>query len=690
MPLKAIKYSFYERDLSWLQFNHRVLQEVSDTNHHVLERLKFLGIFSNNRDEFFRVRVAALKRIASINKYAKSKDTHYSISELLSEINKRVKTQQTIFEKEVNNIFAELNKQNIYIKTLKQLSATQKALLGQKFESDIKQSVIPVILKGLKEFPHLNDRSLYLACAMQKANKKLSTQFALIEVPLQYHSRFIELPDTAGKKCIVLLEDAIRANMPAIFGQLGYKTFDTYLIKITRDAELDIDNDVDANIVLELQKSLKKRRNGNATRFVYDKDINKQLLKYLKLKLQIGKDDNIIPEGRIIQFKDFMDFPSHLFKGLKRYIPPFTHAQLPINQSVYKQVAKQDILLHTPYHKFDSIIDMLREAAIDPKVSSIKITCYRLAHHSKIVHTLIQARRNGKNVVVALELRARFDETANLQWKNILEEEGIQVILGPANKKIHAKMCIITRKQGAKNILYGFIGTGNLNENTSKIYADTFLLTAHQELLQDGEKIFNYLTQKNNNKKFPILKHLVVSPASTRSHFMASIDQEIKNAKKGLPSGIKIKLNSLADKEMITHLYKAAQAGVPIQLIIRGICCLVPQQAMLKNNIAIKSIIDSYLEHARYFIFNNNGNAKAYIGSADWMMRNLDYRIEVTTPVLAANLCKELVTMFDLQWSDHIKARVLDNNQQNIFVDKRRTKSELESQEKIYFYLLNK
>jgi polyphosphate kinase len=690
MTSKANKYTFFEQDLSWLQFNARVLQEVSDTNHPVLERLKFLGIFSNNRDEFFRVRVAALKRIARINNKTKSTETDFNISELLNEINKRVIAQQSIFEYQVQKVFRELKKHKIYFKKLSELNLTQKKILFEKFEVDIKPSVIPIILKGLKQFPHLNDRSIYLACTLQKANKKLSTQFALIEVPLQYHSRFVELPDTDGKKCIVLLEDVIRANMLSIFGQLGYKTFNTYLIKITRDAELDIDNDVDVNLVNALQKSLKKRKEGSATRFVYDKDINPQLLNYLKLKLKLGRLDNLIPEGRIIQFKDFMSFPAHLFKAVKRNIPPFHHPQLPVYESVYKNIVRQDILLHTPYHKFDSIIDLLREAAIDPKVIDIKITCYRLAQHSKIIHTLIQAKRNGKNVTVYLEIRARFDETANLFWKNVLEEEGIHVVLGPHDKKLHAKMGLITRKQGASKTLYGFIGTGNLNENTAKVYSDTFLLTAKQNILLDAEKVFNYLSRKSSIKKLPILKHLIVSPIQTRTFFENCITNEIKNLKKGLSAGIKIKLNSLADKKMIACLYNAAKAGVPIQIIIRGICCLMPKQSSIKKPIEVKSIVDSYLEHSRFLIFHNNGKPKAYISSADWMKRNLDHRIEITTPIYNQLLAQEIETIFNIQWQDRIKARIIDNAQNNYFVDKRKTKSELEGQETIYFYLQKK
>jgi polyphosphate kinase len=687
---KPNKYTFYERDLSWLQFNDRVLQEVADTNHPLLERLKFLGIFSNNRDEFFRVRVATLKRIATINGKAKSKETHYTITELLGEMQKRILAQQQIFEQQVDIIFKELKKQKIFIKTLSQLSTKQKSLLEDIFEKDIKRSVIPIILKGLKQFPHLNDKSLYLACALEKANKKLSTQFALIEVPVAFHGRFIELPDVGGKKCIVLLEDVIRANMPNLFGQLGFKTFNTYLIKITRDAELDIDNDVDVNVVNALQKSLKKRRLGNATRFVYDKDINPQLLNYLKLKLQLGKQDNLIAEGRIIQFKDFIDFPKHIFGPEKEYIPAFHHPQLPLQQSCFKNILKQDILLHTPYHKFDSIIDLLREAAIDPKVTDIHISCYRLARQSKIIHTLIQAKRNGKNVTVAIEIRARFDESANLNWKNILEEEGIQVVLGPINKKVHAKICVIQRTHNRKKILYGFIGTGNLNENTAKVYTDTFLLTAKQEIMLDVLKVFNYLKLKKHTAVMPALKNVIASPTSTRKHFTDCILQEIKNHKKGLPAGIKIKLNSLSDTQMITKLYEAAQVGVPIQLIVRGICCLVPQQANCKTPIEVKSIVDSYLEHTRYFIFNNNGHTKSYVGSADWMMRNLDHRVEITTPIVDKKLAKEIEFIFDTHWKDNIKARIIDNAQNNIFVGERKSKSQLESQENIYFYLKKK
>ncbi len=690
MQGKKVKYTLYERDLSWLQFNHRVLQEAADDTHSLLERLKFLGIFSNNRDEFYRVRVASLKRIASINPNTKSKETRYTITSLLSEINKRVKAQQEIFEQEVENVFKELNKQNIFLKTLDELTAKQKYLLEQIFERDIKNSVIPVLLKGLKQFPHLQDKSIYLACTLQKDKSKTSKQYALIEVPLQYHNRFIELPDGNKQKCVVLLEDVIRANMHLIFGQLGYVKFNTYLIKITRDAELDIDNDIDVNIINALEKSIKKRRLGDTTRFVYDKEIDKQLLNFLKLKLKLGRSANLIPEGRIIRFKDFMDFPEHLLPAAPVFIKPFTHPQLLPNQSVFRQIQKRDLLLHTPYHTFDSIIDMLREAAIDPKVTDIKITCYRLARQSKIAHTLIQAKRNGKNVIVALEVRARFDESANINWKNVLEEEGITVILGPTQKKLHAKICLITRKQGPKNYYYGFIGTGNLNENTAKVYTDTFLISANQLLMQELDKVFTLLKSKVLPTKGPVLKNLLLSPYTTRSFFTQCIQQEIKNRQKGLPCGIKIKLNSLADKGMINEIYKAAEHGVPVQIIVRGICCLMPNQKGLKANIKVHSIVDSYLEHTRYFIFCNGGKSKAYIGSADWMLRNLDYRVEVSTPILNQELVNEIEHVFDIQWSDSIKSRIVDNAQANQFVDIKKAKKIEESQEKIYFYLKGK
>jgi len=676
------------RDISWLSFNNRVLQEAADDTVPLLERIKFLGIFSNNLDEFFRVRVAALQRMAELGNKAKM---HLEINpeSILEDIQEIVLNQQREFDRIWNEILRELKKQKIFLLKDTQLNKTQQQFVLNYFNDEVRGNVIPLIIESIHSFPFLNDKSIYLACTLSKKDKSVAKRFALLSVPARRLPRFVVLPSKSTEKQLILLEDVIRFCLPTIFSFFGYDTFSAHIIKVTRDAEIDLDNDVSTSLIQKIEKGLKNRKKGKPVRFVFDKAIDPSLLTYLVKRLGLSRKDNLIPGGRIHNFKDFMNFPSEVFNEKKVRKKPFIHPKLNNVTSVSHVVLKQDILLNFPYHSFETIIDLLREAAIDPTVQSIKVTCYRLASRSKIVNALTNAVRNGKKVTAVIELRARFDEEANLEWKEELEEAGVNVLLGIPNMKVHAKLCIIKKKIGTKIIEYGFISTGNLNERTAKVYGDHCLLTANASIMVDINKIFRYL--ENPAINLPILstcKTLLVSPVSMRKQLLQLINNEIYFAKKKKHASITLKLNSLSDEVMIDKLYDAAKAGVEINLIVRGIFCMLTQNKQFKKVEAI-SIVDEYLEHARVMVFNHGGNEKAFISSADWMTRNIDHRIEAACPILSKELIEEIKDILKIQLSDNIKARILDNTLANNYVNPRNTKK-VQSQVEIYNYLRKK
>ena len=676
------------RDISWLSFNNRVLQEAADDTVPLLERIKFLGIFSNNLDEFFRVRVAALQRMAELGNKAKM---HLEINpeSILEDIQEIVLNQQREFDRIWNEILRELKKQKIFLLKDTQLNKTQQQFVLNYFNDEVRGNVIPLIIESIHSFPFLNDKSIYLACTLSKKDKSVTKRFALLSVPARRLPRFVVLPSKSTEKQLILLEDVIRFCLPTIFSFFGYDTFSAHIIKVTRDAEIDLDNDVSTSLIQKIEKGLKNRKKGKPVRFVFDKAIDPSLLTYLVKRLGLSRKDNLIPGGRIHNFKDFMNFPSEVFNEKKVRKKPFIHPKLSNVTSVSHVVLKQDILLNFPYHSFETIIDLLREAAIDPTVQSIKVTCYRLASRSKIVNALTNAVRNGKKVTAVIELRARFDEEANLEWKEELEEAGVNVLLGIPNMKVHAKLCIIKKKIGTKIIEYGFISTGNLNERTAKVYGDHCLLTANASIMVDINKIFRYL--ENPAINLPILstcKTLLVSPVSMRKQLLQLINKEIYFAKKKKHASITLKLNSLSDEVMIDKLYDAAKAGVEINLIVRGIFCMLTQNKQFKKVEAI-SIVDEYLEHARVMVFNHGGNEKAFISSADWMTRNIDHRIEAACPILSKELIEEIKDILKIQLSDNIKARILDNTLANNYVNPRNTKK-VQSQVEIYNYLRKK
>jgi polyphosphate kinase len=686
-----LKQKVIFRDISWLSFNSRVLQEAADETVPLPERIKFLGIFSNNLDEFFRVRVATLKRMIEVGEKGNI-NMHLEASPglILEEIQEKVVEQQKEFDRIWNEILRELKKEKIFLINESQLTRVQQHYVLEYFNEEIRSNVVPLMIESIQAFPTLSDKSIYLACRMSKKDKSISQRFALVSVPSRIMSRFVILPSKDGTQQIILLEDVIRFCLPSIFSYFGYDTFSSHIIKVTRDAEIDIDNDIATSLTQKLEKGLRNRKKGKPVRFIFDKEIDASLLTYLIKRLGLSGKDNLLPGGRIHNFKDFINFPESVFRKTSTRKKPFLHPSLKNANKVTDVILKKDVLLSFPYHSFDSLIDLLREAAIDPNVKNIKITCYRLAPRSKIINALTNAVRNGKQVTVVIELRARFDEEANLEWKDELEEAGVKVLIGVPNLKVHAKICLIKKIVNGRTIHYGFVGTCNLNERTAKIYGDHCLLTSDRFIMADVNRIFNYLEQpKTRIHLLKACKTLMVSPVNMRRQLMQLIDKEIKSAAAKKPAAITLKLNSLSDELLINKLYEAAKAGVEIKMVIRGIICMLTESKKFKIPIHAISIVDEYLEHARIMIFFNGGKEKVFITSADWMVRNLDHRIEVGCPIFEKDIQAELKDILQIQLSDNIKARKLDNALSNQYINPRNTKK-VRSQVDTYNYLYRK
>jgi len=677
------------RDISWLSFNHRVLQEAADTTVPLKERIKFLGIFSNNLDEFFRVRVAALRKMIELGSKAKM-HLEDDPANILKNIQEIVMQQQSEFEETWKDILREMKKQNILLINEKKLTAAQQKFVLDFFNEEVRSYIVPLMIESLQAFPVLNDKSIYLACKLSKKDNSIAERFALVSIPVRHLPRFVKLPSRSDEHNIILLEDVIRFCLPNIFSFFGYDTFSSHVIKVTRDAEIDIDNDVSTSLIQKIEKGLKNRKKGKPVRFVFDKEIDISLLAYLLKRLGLSNNENIVPGGRIHNFKDFMNFPD-VFAGQKNQRKKsFTHPLLANASSVTSVVLEKDVLLNFPYHSFNSMIDLLREAAIDPHVVNIKVTCYRLASRSKIINALTNAVRNGKHVTVMLELRARFDEEANIEWKSQLEDAGVKVLLGVPNLKVHAKLCLIKRRVNNITTHYGFVSTGNLNEKTAMVYGDHCLLTSNRQIMADVNRIFTFLEHPKTG--IDILKScntLMVCPNGMRRQLYSLIDREIKNASAKKHGAIVLKVNSLSDKALIEKLDEAARAGVKIKLIIRGICCMFTESKKFKKHIQAISIVDEYLEHARVMIFHNGGNQKVFISSADWMIRNIDHRIEAACPILDKEMKQEMIDIINIQLSDNVKARILDNNLSNHMVNPRNS-PKIRSQVELYNYLYRK
>ena len=684
---------FINRDLSWLQFNARVLQEAKDPSVPLIERLRFLGIFSNNLDEFFKVRYATIKRIVEAGKLGRSELGGMAAKDLQEEITQTVISQQQLSLDILGGIQKELAETGVHIIDEHQITPEQSLFITDYFLREVSPALVTIILTGLETFPALKDSAAYLAVRMvlnetdDSNNKQSKTQvnYALIEVP-RVIDRFVVLPEKNGQKYIILLDDLIRHCLGIIFSIFSYKEISAYMIKITRDAELDIDSDLSRSFLDKISKSVARRSSGDPVRFVYDRDIDPEMLKFFMEKMKIESTDSVIPGGRYHNRRDYMKFPSLGRQDLLYETKvPLLIKGLNFEGSLLAKIAKKDYLLHAPYQSFRYVVKFLREAALDPKVQSIKITIYRLAEVSHIASSLINAAKNGKDVVVQIELRARFDEVANIHYAEQMQEEGVRMIFGVKGLKVHCKACVIERLEAGKIKRYSFLSSGNFNESTARIYTDYTLFTANEGIGKDIGKVFNFFDVNYRVKKY---KHLVVSPHYTRGYWEGLIDKEVKNKKEGKPAGIQLKLNSLSDYRMIDKLYQASQAGVAIKIIVRGICCLIPGVKGLSENIEVISIVDKFLEHTRMYVFQNNDAPKYFISSADIMGRNLDTRVEISCPIYDLEIQQELQETFDISWQDNVKARLISATQDNAYV--REGGPSIRSQFAIYDYYQKK
>ena len=666
------EHKYIDREKSWLAFNARVLQEAADDSVPLLDRLRFLGIFSNNLDEFFRVRFAAIRRLSLSGISGEKYLGGISAQELVKDITEIVILQQSESLRILSTIETKLESENIFIINEDQISIDQEIFLKDFFIQKLSPELVTIILNDLAEFPLLKDTSGYLAVKLiMKLNNEI--RYAIIEIPKTLN-RFVVLPSDNEKQYVILIDDVIRHNLSSIFNIFAYESISAHMIKITRDAQLDIESDLSKSMIEKISTSVKDRRIGEPVRFIYDQLIDKDTLQFFLDKMNIVSTDSIIPGGRYHNRRDYMNFPNlGRFDLLYKTNDPLPIPGLSLEGSMLEKISKKDYLLNAPYQSFSYLTKFLREAALDPKVTSIKITLYRLAKNSQIISSLINAAKNGKKVTVQIELQARFDEASNISYAGQMQIEGIELIFGIKGLKVHSKICVIERIENDKIKRYGFISTGNFNESTAKVYTDVTLFTSHQHILKDITKIFDFF---DVNYRVHRYKHLIVSPHYTRTRFYKMIDREILHALAGRKTFIKLKMNSLSDFKMIDKLYEASTAGVKIQLEVRGICSLIPGIPGMSENIEAISIVDNYLEHSRIYIFGNAGQPEVYISSADFMTRNLDDRVEVTCPIYDQEIKNELIENFNLGWKGNVKARYhsykLDNkyrvrNQDPIF-----------------------
>jgi len=684
-----LRNEYINRELSWLQFNARVLQEANDKKIPLLERLRFLGIFSNNLDEFFKVRYATIRRIEEAGKTGRSFLGGFSAKELLAEITHTVIGQQSHSLKILSDIHRELRKENIFIINETEITRKQSAFILDYFVRTVSPAMMTIMIGELDEFPDLRDSAAYLAIRMVMSKEddtfEQKYNYALIEIPRTI-DRFVVLPQEGEKQYVIILDDLIRHCLHNIFSIFNYESISAHMIKITRDAELDIDSDLSRSFIEKISKSVKKRSIGDPVRFVYDKNIDAGTLQFLLAKMGIDKTDSIIPGGRYHNRRDYMNFP-RLGRPDLQYEPkePLPIPGLSMQGRLFDRIKEKDYLLHAPYQTFMYVVKFLREAALDPKVKSIKITIYRLAEVSNIASSLINAKKNGKDVTVQIELQARFDEEANIKYAELLQSENVRLIFGVKGLKVHCKMILVERLENKKIARYGVISTGNFNESTARLYTDYTLFTADERICKEMNKVFDFFEVNYQVKQY---RHLIVSPHYTRNAISHLIDTEIKNKKAGLPSGIKLKMNSLSDYKMIDKLYDASRAGVKIKLIVRGICSLIPGVKGMSENIQAISIVGKYLEHPRLFIFENAGNPKVYISSADFMGRNLDNRVEITCPIYDEDIKADLIENFEIGWRDNVKARVFSAKNDNAY--RKNNKPPVRSQFIMYDYYLNK
>ncbi len=673
--------TYIPKEISWLSFNERVLQEAENKSVPLIERFKFMGIYSNNLDEYFRVRVATLKRISMFE--SKSKNIlGYNTKATLKKVQEIVLSQNTRFEKNYTKLLKELESHNVHIINERQLNQEQSDFVNNYFHKEVRSRLMPYLITKDSELPNLTDDAIYLAIHLSKKDSP-KRKYALLEVPTNVLPRFIVLPGKKDEQYIIFLDDIIRYGLKDIFFIFDFDEITAYTIKLTKDAEFEIADDISESYIDKLSRSLQQRKKGTPVRFIYDRCIPEDLLKIITKKLHLGPDDVIIPSNRYHNFKDFMKFPN---LGKKEFyneeLVPVPHRNIALGKSILAAVKNKDILLFFPYHPFDQFIDMLREASIDPAVTSIQITLYRLARNSSVINALLNAVRNGKHVTTVVELQARFDEEANIHWGNKLLDEGVKVIYGVPGLKVHSKLCLITRVVKDVTERYAAVGTGNFNEDTARVYTDHLLLTTNKKITNEVFKAFNFFRVNYKKDNF---YHLVLSPFFLRNKTVLLIENEIKNAKLGKKAYIYLKLNNLTDTEIINYLYEASDAGVKIKLIIRGMLSLVPGIKKISEHIKAIGIVDRFLEHSRYMIFCNDGDEQIYISSADLMPRNLDHRIEVTCPIFDKSIRSEIREIFDIQWEDNVKARIYNYAQSNEFV--KPGKKMIQSQIEVYNHI---
>lgn len=651
------------RDLSWLTFNERVLQEAQDEGVPLLQRLRFLGIFSNNQDEFIKVRMANILRLSQLkDKAAPRFSGGYTAKELLPLVNHKVNESQKLFVNTYKEVLCEMEKHNIYVINEKQLTRRQKLFCREYFSAVVSPLLVPLIIRKTTQIPFLRDNNIYHAVKMS-SGKNTNSRYAIIQIPVSSACpRFVVLPSVKGRNDIIFLDDIIRLCLDEIFFMFSYTKISAYTFKLMRDAQLTLDDDISKSLVEKMEVGLQNRMHGQPVRLIYDREMPEDLLDIIATKLKLKEREGLDAGERYHLMRDLMKFPKVRPDLESEGFEPLQHPDFKTFSSILKVINKKDVLLNFPYHTFNHFIDFLREAAIDPKVDSIYITLYRTAEKSKVINALINAAKNGKKVVVLLELLARFDEEQNVEYSEMLQKEGVKVIHGVNGLKVHSKLVLVQRKDKG----YVYIGTGNFNEFTAQIYGDLGFFTSDPQIVADASAVFDFL--QNTHKHFSC-KRLMVSPYYMRTQFEEQIRLEIKNAQNGKKAYIYAKFNSLTDEEMIKLLYKASQAGVDIRLIVRGACCLQPQVKGLSDNIRVISIVDRFLEHARLAIFCNNGDQKVYIMSADWMNRNLDRRVEVGTPILDKKIKQKLIDVFNIQWSDNEKARDLTIFGSNEYVE---------------------
>lgn len=673
---------YLERDISWMYFNRRILQEATRSHVPLLERMAFLGIYSNNLDEFFRVRVASQSRIAECMDKSAAKEREKA-KKLLKQIGKLNARYVKDYEEAVSSVTENLKKENIYLVSNSEVTPEQLQFIQSFYKEKLNGLIVPVWFSAVKLLDYENDENIYLAVKVSKNGNKPMADYAFLELPVNICGRFVQLPDHENKSYLMYLDDVIRCCLPLVFEGLGYDEYEAYAFKFTRDAEMEIDNDLRTGTLQKISKGVKSRKKGEPLRVIYDNNMPKDLLKRVSKKLELDSLDTVIESGRYQNHKDLMKFPDCGHSNLKYpKWPPILKKELDGPESLLKKIQEKDRFIHVPYHNFDSFIRVLQEAAVSKQVTSIKITLYRLAKESKVVKALIGAARNGKKVTVVIELLARFDEASNINWSKKMQDAGIKVIFGVEGLKVHSKITHIEMKSGPD---IACISTGNFHEGNAKMYTDCMLMTAYPKIVKDVNQVFEFIERPYTQIRF---KELLVSPNEMKNKFVTLINNEIKNKKAGKPAYIKIKINHITDPIMVEKLYEASEAGVDIDLVVRGNCSLITNVPDVSTHIRIHGIIDRYLEHSRIFIFANGGEEKIYLGSADWMPRNLDHRIEVITPVYDPAIKGEMKRIVEYGLKDTLQGRIVDGAGDNLFWSEETEEAPFRSQEALYNYYL--